>query len=579
MSDNLEELLSSYGLQRLVGICKENLFTVPAILALEEADINALTEYKGERVLLRTLIREKSKVNTPTVSSEVPRPSIAVESLSPPAASTSKSSHIASASSTLSLPSTSTSGVGPAVRTPANATSSGPTVSGSQGKGRKRSSTPSTSAAKKLRNFEIADKIRDLDIALLLSQDCTGGKELWRNWTEWRDGYESGTIEKEPELSESQRQKIAVIIATYLLSLSECPDHNLLRDIRTKLKELFPGEDGYAFYTAPYEEGAEQYHPKGKIPDYIRNVKHRNKNRAQMSVCMPSSSTSAAVTTPILNLQTISKQPITEEARAAGRWLATGRTPWPEVVSKWRLTAPLRYSRLLGGGDEHVNPYLNEWPILQHRAGHELILEDFKILYSAAHSKLQEGWTSFVQKTLDLVEKDAKNPDARALLATARSSTLHEDCLALAILQLLPYIRPNHSYTKKDETRAKASILEATNSFLLIVEKEAGILKALKDRRDQLNCSEGGGHPLIIIVGDLQKVTSAHVSIATLRYRVDSVVEALDLFFKAFHAFHIPYPGGSSHIWVTLQRGVYGFKTKGDYDAGIRPSWIKAYTN
>ena len=60
-------------------------------------------------------------------------------------------------------------------------------------------------------------------------------------------------------------------------------------------------------------------------------------------------------------------------------------------------------------------------------------------------------------------------------------------------------------------------------------------------------------------------------------YRVDSVVEALDVCFKLFHSLHTSYPTESSHIWVVLQRAVYGIKTQWDAPDGIKYSWINAY--
>ena len=58
---------------------------------------------------------------------------------------------------------------------------------------------------------------------------------------------------------------------------------------------------------------------------------------------------------------------------------------------------------------------------------------------------------------------------------------------------------------------------------------------------------------------------------------MDSVVEAVDLYFKSFHALHTTYPALSSHIWVTVQRAVYQFRTEWDAQCGIIPSWINAY--
>lgn len=101
--------------------------------------------------------------------------------------------------------------------------------------------------------------------------------------------------------------------------------------------------------------------------------------------------------------------------------------------------------------------------------------------------------------------------------------------------------------------------------------------KSIRDRRGQLKGEDGGGQPLIVIVGGETQVRSVYVSVANELYQCDSVLQALDIFFKTFHALHTAYPTESAHIWLMMQRGVYGFETEWD-DLDILPhSWIKIY--
>ncbi len=97
---------------------------------------------------------------------------------------------------------------------------------------------------------------------------------------------------------------------------------------------------------------------------------------------------------------------------------------------------------------------------------------------------------------------------------------------------------------------------------------------ALAERRAALKGV--GGQPLIVLVGPSEdNIVASYVSVATLLFRVDGVVEALDLFFKSFHALHTSYPPESCHIWVTLQRGIYDFQT--EWDTHVQHSWINCY--
>ncbi len=65
---------------------------------------------------------------------------------------------------------------------------------------------------------------------------------------------------------------------------------------------------------------------------------------------------------------------MTEEVKGASTWLANGRSPFPKVVSQWILTAPLRFNHLfLHSGEAYVNNYIEDWPVLGHKSGHELV--------------------------------------------------------------------------------------------------------------------------------------------------------------------------------------------------------------
>lgn len=102
--------------------------------------------------------------------------------------------------------------------------------------------------------------------------------------------------------------------------------------------------------------------------------------------------------------------------------------------------------------------------------------------------------------------------------------------------------------------------------------------EALRDRRNQLLSPDGGGQPLIVLVGPSEtNIQASYVSVADILYKVDGIIEAIDLFFKSFHAFHISYPPESQHIWMTLQRGIYKFQTEWDSDCTGLESWINTY--
>lgn len=70
--------------------------------------------------------------------------------------------------------------------------------------------------------------------------------------------------------------------------------------------------------------------------------------------------------------------------------------------------------------------------------------------------------------------------------------------------------------------------------------------------------------PYIITVGPDDTVNEIYICVDETLYKVDNIIKALDLCFKAFHVFQLSYPFASEHLWLLIQRGIYNFDTKWD---------------
>ncbi|XP_052132938.1 uncharacterized protein LOC113217047, partial [Frankliniella occidentalis] len=192
-------------------------------------------------------------------------------------------------------------------------------------------------------------------------------------------------------------------------------DHRLFPEISKKLKAIFPKESEETWYIEPKTEGKHQTHPKGKIPIKVRNEQSKQRNLRVAGLSGRPTSSSARPQKS--SLQTIIAKPVTEEIKGAKVWLQRGRTPWPTVLEKWRLTAPLRFRTLfIHSGEAYINSYLNEWAILEHNSGHELLLEDFNLLWNGRETRLFDKWESFERKTLTIAKKDIKDKLTKVLL-------------------------------------------------------------------------------------------------------------------------------------------------------------------
>ncbi|KAE8738629.1 hypothetical protein FOCC_FOCC015888 [Frankliniella occidentalis] len=145
--------------------------------------------------------------------------------------------------------------------------------------------------------------------------------------------------------------------------------------------------------------------------------------------------------------------------------LRAQRKQW---LSGWVLTAPIRFKDLFQhSGQPYVNNYIEAWPVLSHKAGHELILEDFKLLYPAAENLLYDRWEKFVQTTVALAKVDVKDKSCKKLLHMLNSS-LSQSNQASVILHILPAIRPAHTLLFTEKT-VKVTMDDARDSYLLQV--------------------------------------------------------------------------------------------------------------
>ncbi|KAE8742498.1 hypothetical protein FOCC_FOCC011964 [Frankliniella occidentalis] len=210
---------------------------------------------------------------------------------------------------------------------------------------------PTTSAAsKKLRKFSDQKVIEDLDLRAVLESDPSSQSILkyYELAQKQHDEAEDNIEEhKKPRLSNFQRDLIVGAIIEHLET----------------------------YYIAPREgpKGDAQLAPMGKLPVKLRNYKNQLKN--------------------------LQRGTITEEVQAAKVWLKNGRTPWPKALEKWSTVAPLRFRALFEGAGKFVNSYIDEWPVLTHPSGHELILQDFSLLYPNSENGLFLNWDYFLNVT------------------------------------------------------------------------------------------------------------------------------------------------------------------------------------
>lgn len=569
MSEEVDALLEAYELGHLSETFKAQRMTKAAILALQESDIKELCEFLGDRVVLRRLIAENATPPTPAVHTTSPL--IATVVCDASVASTSGVQGTTNADATAECSRAGSSG--------SIASTSRVQVSLDSLRAPKRPAlTPHcASAAKKTSRLDYMKAVEDLDLRALILKDVKGGPEILQffteAWKEYKSKLDAGDEEAdEPLLDESQRNRITQIIGSFLLELDDNPDHHAFPKLTKKIKDIFPNEVAGAYYIAPYEGSKGNTHATGKIPSAIKNIKRKRK---LMGAVPGRSKNTKKSSNPTRANFDVLNQPETAEVKGAVAWLAHGRSPWPTVLQKWQIAAPTRFRMIFKTEHKFANDYIEAFPVLGHNSGYELLLQDFELMYPTAKSLFQK-WDCFVKKTLSFAKRQIKEKSCKAILKLCDRPQIERDNVAGVILHILPALKSHHQ-AQVNGASVKMSIDQARDSYLVTVHTVNDIKRAVTERREKLKSEDGGGQPLIVLVGSSpDAIESAHVSVATLRFDCDSVVHAIDVFFKSCQALHVCYPPESEHIWTVLQVGVYEIETTYDSTENLE-TWINMY--
>lgn len=72
--------------------------------------------------------------------------------------------------------------------------------------------------------------------------------------------------------------------------------------------------------------------------------------------------------------------------------------------------------------------------------------------------------------------------------------------------------------------------------------------------------------PYIMIIGSIEDVQDTYVCIDEKLYKVNGVLHALDICFKAIIVFDLEFPIASTHLWLLIQKGIYQINLPYDED-------------
>ncbi|XP_012542377.1 uncharacterized protein LOC105840131 isoform X3 [Monomorium pharaonis] len=129
-------------------------------------------------------------------------------------------------------------------------------------------------------------------------------------------------------------------------------------------------------------------------------------------------------------------------------------------------------------------------------------------------------------------------------------------------LLLLPFIF-THAFVEKTWKPTRIDIMD---SFVTRVCNETEIQehielrrrKSLSMNKSKSNKISSSIQPYVLAVGpSWENIVHAHIIVDRVLYTCETIVEATELCFKLFHAYHSDYPPESKHVWQLIQQGFY----------------------
>lgn len=127
-------------------------------------------------------------------------------------------------------------------------------------------------------------------------------------------------------------------------------------------------------------------------------------------------------------------------------------------------------------------------------------------------------------------------------------------------LLLLPFIFP-HTFVEKTWKPTRLDILD---SFIGRVCTETDVQEYIEHRRKSLSKTKrsvkvpSSVQPYILAVGPTwENISHVYIIVDQILYTCESIIEAAELCFKLFHAYHSDYPAESKHVWQLIQQGFY----------------------
>ena len=355
MDLELQQCLTSLGLEELIDVFKENYVCYSTLKLLSEDDFKCLIPKVGQRALLRNHLHSQSfsaleTVPKSTASTIILEHGIDIEE---------------NDSETITIQEVNEENI------------SYTEISSCDKEHTNGNSRTGTSITPK---FEVA--VHDSSV-----EDCPPRKKIRTDYflsckhlkDFLADDIRGQTVlesySKNKKLDSQDRRCLVEIIITALLSRHSSVKYEMLQSLSQEIVNLFPSEsvDAYFCYNKLVSKN-----PRGKLLDKYRNMKSfldKNKPR-QREMSTPSTS----------------KPKLDASVLDAIKWLQHSREPWSKVVQNWLTTYSAR--RADCQSDMCLSSLLKKWPLFKHSHGHSLVsISSYNIHIKYSYSEIKAAFS------------------------------------------------------------------------------------------------------------------------------------------------------------------------------------------
>lgn len=127
----------------------------------------------------------------------------------------------------------------------------------------------------------------------------------------------------------------------------------------------------------------------------------------------------------------------------------------------------------------------------------------------------------------------------------------------MIVLTLTQSLLPSARLKAKKTGTKFYTALETMRSFIRFVPTE----EAYKEEIEKKIAADGSVPPFVTVIGDILNPKSIFCDFENIRYKVFSIIKAIDICFKAFHIFAIQFPEPCIHIWHFINMQFYKIGT------------------